>query len=69
MSMNKEDINMILEIQQKAYKDATEILFSSLSSRVDDQTKMIHDLRVSLEFSQSELSDMKNSNIDLKKKV
>ena len=28
---------------------------------------MIHDLRVSLEFSQSELSDMKNSNIDLKK--
>ena len=67
MSMNKEDINMILEIQQKAYKDATEILFSSLNSRVDDQTKMIHDLRVSLEFSQSELSDMKNSNIDLKK--
>ena len=67
MSMNKEDINMILEIQQKAYKDATEILFSSLNSRVNDQTKMIHDLRVSLEFSQSELSDMKNSNIDLKK--
>ena len=49
--MKKEDINMILEIQQKAYKDASEILFNSLNSRIDDQAKIINDLKVSLEYS------------------
>ena len=67
MTINKEDMNIILEIQQKAYKDATEILFNALNSRIDDQARLITDLRVSLEFSQSELSDVKNANIDLKK--
>ena len=57
---------MILEIQQKSYKDAAEILLNSLNSRIDDQAKIINDLKVSLEFSQSELHDVKNTNMILK---
>ena len=61
MTMKKEDITLILEVQQKAYKDATEILFGSLNSRIDEQTKIIQDLKRSLEFTQSEIDELKNN--------
>lgn len=72
----KEDISKILDIQSKAYNEATTLLFSSLTKRLDDQYKLINDLRVSLEYTQAELKDTKDTNnllksdlLDCKKKM
>ena len=57
--MNSEELTKILSIQQKAYNDATQMLFNSLNQRIDDQNKLIYDLKNSLEYSQAELRDTK----------
>ena len=62
----KEDIQKMLEMQSKAYNDATSLLFSSLSNRLDEQNKHIIELQHSLEFSQEEIKDLKTKNELLK---
>ena len=54
------DIKELLEVQQNAYKDSTMMLFSSLNERIDQQNRLINDLRLSLEFSQQELREVKD---------
>ena len=58
---------MILEIQQKAYRDSTDLLFSSLNRRLDEQCKLINDLKYSLEFTQDETRTLKTDFEKLKK--
>ena len=78
--MSTNEINQLLEIQQNAYREATNMLFSSLNERIEAQNKLIYDLKLSLEFSQKELeetkselkickSDLKNINETLIEKV
>ena len=68
--MAKDDeINNILDMQQKIYRDAVTLLFSSVTQRVDDQCKMLQDLRSSLEFSQSEISCLKEDLTTAKKQI
>ena len=67
MNMSKDEINMLLDIQQKAYKDSVELLFSSLSKRIEDQNKLIFDLKYSLEFTQEETRTLKTDLDKLKK--
>ena len=55
--MNSEELNRILEVQQRAYSDATQMLFNSLNQRIEDQNKLIYELKSSLEFSQAELKE------------
>ena len=57
----KTDINELLEVQSRAYKDATQTLFESLSKRVDDLVKTVLGLQQSLEFSQAELRETKDN--------
>ena len=65
----KDEIADILEIQQKIYKDAINMLFSSVNQRVDDQCKMIQELKSSLEYSQSEISCLKQELAVAKKQI
>ena len=65
----KEEIADILDIQQKIYRDAVSMLFSSVNQRVDDQCKMLQELRTSLEFSQSEIVCLKQDLIESKKEI
>ena len=55
--MDQDTIRNMLEIQQSAYKDATALLFDTLHKRIEDQNKLLYDLRGSLEFSQEELRE------------
>ena len=59
MSIDKENLTVILEMQQKIYKDASEILFNSLHNRIEEQNKVICELRKSLEYSQLEVEEIK----------
>ena len=65
----KEEITDILNMQQKIYKDAVGMLFSCVTQRVDDQFKLLQELRTSLEFSQSEVASLKNELKDAKKQI
>ena len=58
--VNKTDLNEILETQRKAYYDVTSIMVENMNKRLDDQNKLIFELRHSLEFSQKELADVSN---------
>ena len=69
MSLKKDDLNLILDVQQKAYKDATELLFNSLNNRIEDQNKVIYDLKKSLEFTQAELQDIKTKNENSQREI
>ena len=62
--MDSDELTKILSIQQKAFTDATQLLFNSLNQRIEDQNKLIYDLKHSLEFSQSELRETKNQLAD-----
>ena len=53
----KSELNELLEIQSKAYKEATQMLFESLNNRVDELVKTVIELQHSLEFSQAELKE------------
>ena len=64
-----DEIRVILEIQQSAFKDASNLLFTSLNHRIDEQNKIIYELRHSLEFSQEELRTMKNDARAMSKKI
>ena len=56
--MSKEiDIDHILEIQRNCFTEATNILFSSLSGILENQNKIVHDHRHSLEYTSNEVSD------------
>ena len=55
--MNTEELERILKIQQNAYSEATQILFNSLNLRIEEQNKLIYELKNSLEFSQAELKE------------
>ena len=66
--INSTDIKEILDIQQVAYRDATNMLFASLSQRIDDQNKLIFDLKYSLEFSQDEIKLMEKEATEYRKK-
>ena len=60
MSIDKESLTALLEMQQKAYKDASELLFNSLNNRIEDQNRTIYELKKSLEYSQQEIEGMKS---------
>ena len=51
MSINKDDIQNLMDYQQRAYKDATEILSNALNTRIEDQNKLLYELRNSLEWN------------------
>ena len=53
------DFKEILEMLQNIFKDATSLLFTSLNQRIEDQNKLIYELRHSLEFSQEEIKEIK----------
>ena len=69
ISIDKENLQLILDIQQKSYKDATEILYNALNNKLEEQTKLIYDLKNSLEFTQAEFDSLKLENNELKKDV
>ena len=55
----KDELTNVLDMQQKIYRDAVTMLFSSVTQRVDDQCKMLQELKSSLEFSQTDISCLK----------
>ena len=57
----KADFNEVLQIQSTAYKEATQMIFDSLNGRVNDLFKTVIELQHSLEFSQAELKDTRDS--------
>lgn len=57
---------MLLEVQQKAYKDATELLMTTVTSRLQQLENRNQELLRSLEFTQSEVDLIKNENTKLK---
>ena len=72
----KEDFTKLLDLHSQAYNEATNLLFSALTKRLDDQFKYITELKVSLEYTQAECKDIKDENqllksdlIDCKKKI
>ena len=65
MGNNDEMVNIstvkeLMALQQSAYKDATSMLFDSLHKRIEEQNNTIFELRRSLEFSQTDIKDLKN---------
>ena len=67
--LSSEDIKVMLEVQQKAYEDATELLMAEVTSRLRHLEQRNHELTHSLEFTQRELETMKNENKTLKEAV
>lgn len=65
--VTKEDIKMMLEVQQKAYKDVTQLLLASITSKVEQLEKCNLELQRSLEYTQKEVDSLKEENIILKK--
>ena len=62
----KTDINEVLELQSRAYREATQMIFDTVNARVDALMKTVCDLQHSLEFTQAELKDAK-SDLELSK--
>ena len=62
----KEDFTKLLDLHSQAYNEATNLLFSALTKRLDDQFKYITELKVSLEYTQAECKDIKDENLLLK---
>ena len=65
----KVNLEELIKVQQSAYRDFTSILFESLTAKVEEQNKFIFELRKSLEFSQSELNDVKHDLTNCKKTI
>ena len=58
--MASEELSKLFSIQQSIYNDATQLLFNSLNQRIEDQNKIIYELKHSLEFTQAELLESKS---------
>lgn len=60
---------MLLEVQQKAYKDATELLMRTVTSRLQQLEDRNQELLRSLEFTQNEVDSIKTENTLLKEEL
>ena len=67
--MDLDTIKSLLEIQQSSYKDATALLFDTLNKRIEDQNKILYELRGSLEYSQEELRETRAAVSQCKEKI
>ena len=72
--VTKEDVKEMMSIQLTAFKEASSVLFQSSSIRIEEQNKLIYELKQSLEFTQRELQDvkadvtrLKTENVELKR--
>lgn len=64
--VSSEDLKTMLEVQQKAYRDATELLMVDIGSRMRLLEQRNQELVHSLEFTQKEMEDLKKENKTLK---
>lgn len=64
-----EEIKLLLEIQQKAFREGVEVLFQDVNNRLKQVELMNLELKCSLEFSQKEVEDCKNINKVLQDEV
>ena len=62
----KEDFSKLLDIQSKAYNEATGLLFSSLTKRLDDQFQLITELKNLHENAKADIRELKTENDLLK---
>ena len=65
--MDSESLKAILSAQDQSYRSALELFLGQVNAKVDNMQKTVMDLKQSLEFSQSEIVDLKREIIDLKK--
>ena len=65
-----EDIKVVLELQQQAYRDAVQMLFSTVNfERLNHLERKNAELTVSLQFTQKEVDDLKQENKHLKEEI
>lgn len=67
--LTTDDIKVMLEVQQKAYKDSMEYMLSDVTSRLRQLEVRNAELIHSLEFTQQELDTLKNENKTLKEEI
>lgn len=67
--LTSEDVRVMLEVQQKAYRDCVEILLSDVTSRLRQLEVRNGELVQSLEFTQKEMDSLKEENKTLKKEI
>lgn len=60
LEQQKDFYKKLLEQQEKNFKSCVEILVDSSNKRVGELLREVHDLKVSLEFTQKEFLDFKN---------
>lgn len=57
-----EDLKLVLEVQQEAYRDLIEVVRSTLNERILQVEKQNTELIASLQFTQKEMEDVKKTN-------
>ncbi len=67
--VSREELKLLLEVQQKAYKDAMEILVGDVTDRLRKLEKQNDQLRGSLEYTQKEVDTLKSDNEKLKEEL
>lgn len=67
--VSRDDLKLMLEIQQKAYKDATELLMTEVTNRMRHLEQRNQELVHSLEFTQREVDGLKSDNSVMKEEL
>ena len=67
--LTSEDVKVMLEVQQKAYRDCVEMLLSDVTRRLRQLEERNSELVQSLEFTQKEVDSLKEENKTLKEEM
>lgn len=67
--LTTEDVKIMLEVQQKAYKEGMDFLLKDLTAILGQLEERNNDLVQSLEFNQSEVDVIKDQNKSLRKDI
>ncbi|KAK4310312.1 hypothetical protein Pmani_018130 [Petrolisthes manimaculis] len=64
-----EEIKLMLDIQQKAFREGVEVIFQEVNNRLRQVESLNLELKLSLEFTQKEVEDTKRLNKVLQNEV
>ncbi|KAK3878404.1 hypothetical protein Pcinc_016988 [Petrolisthes cinctipes] len=64
-----EEIKLMLEIQQKAFREGVEVIFQDVNNRLRQVESLNLELELSLEYTQMEVEDTKRLNKVLQNEV